>query len=54
MGDVSTQKTKLGVSNNRVGVGTIDVNLSTSLVNHFTDVGDSFFVNTVSRRIGDH
>ena len=54
VGNIATQKTELGVANDRVGVCAVDVDLTPGLVNQFTNIRDGLFVNTVSGRVGHH
>ena len=45
--DVAAELAELCVSDHRIGICAVDVNLSTGFVNAVTNVDDGFFINTV-------
>ena len=54
VGDISTKFTELSKTNYRVGICAIDVDLTSSIVNHLADLNNSLFVNAVSGGISNH
>ena len=52
--NICTEFSRLRYTNECVEIGSININLSASVVNHFADLGDSFFKYSVSRWVGNH
>ena len=54
VGYIATKLTWLTDTDHRIEVGTIDINLTTMIVNDLTDFFNTLFKHAMSRRIGNH
>ena len=54
VGDVATELTRLGVAEQRVEVGAVDVHLTAVAVHDLAQLGDRVLVGAVGRGVGDH